>query len=129
MPFVRRSHELWREIEGRTGAELLYQVGGLVLGPASGGFLELTRATAMQYGIEHRDLSERELAAAYPMFTLPSGTEAYFEPEAGFVRPEEAVAAQLSLAQAAGAQLRLGETVQSWDGRPGRRQCHHGRWV
>ncbi len=114
VPFVRRSHELWRDIERRTGTEILYQVGGLVLGRTGDGFLELTRATAVQYGIDHRNLSHHELTAEYPMFEPPAGTEAYFEPEAGYVRPEEAVAAQLSLARAAGAELRLGETVTAW---------------
>ena len=48
------------------------------------------------------------------MFDAPDDTEAYFEPEAGFVRPESAIAAQLTLARAAGAELRLGESVLSW---------------
>ena len=41
-------------------------------------------------------------------------TVAYHEPEAGYVRPERAVAAQLALARRAGAQLRLGERVEGW---------------
>jgi sarcosine oxidase len=115
VPFVRRSHDLWREIEAEAGGQLLHQVGGLIIAPAGDPFLETTRAAAVRFGIEHRNLSGRELTSAFPMFSPPPGTEAYFEPEAGFARPEEAVAAQLALAVAAGAELRFGETVKAWN--------------
>jgi sarcosine oxidase len=114
VPFVRRSHALWRQIEHASGSALLHQVGGLVIGDHDDSFLQRTRAAAVEYGVEHQHLSHRELTARYPMFETPAGTEAYFEPEAGFVRPEAAVAAQLSLARRAGAELRLDETVESW---------------
>ncbi len=114
VPLVRRSHELWREIERATGSRLLHQVGGLVIGDRDDPFLAKTRAAASEYGVAHENLSERTLTARFPMFGVPAGTEAYFEPEAGFARPEAAVAAQLSLAGRAGAELRLGETVRTW---------------
>jgi sarcosine oxidase len=115
VPFVRRSHELWREIEREAGRKLLHQVGGLVLGPTGDdGFLDRTRAAAEAYGIDHRNLSNRALAEEYPMFNVPAETEAYFEPEAGYVLPEAAVEAQLKLAAAAGAKLRFGQAVNAW---------------
>ncbi|HEX5193036.1 MAG TPA: N-methyl-L-tryptophan oxidase [Solirubrobacteraceae bacterium] len=114
VPLVRRSHELWRQIEEATGAALLHQVGGLVIGDRDDPFLARTRAAASLYEVAHENLSGRQLTTRFPMFTTPARTEAYLEPGAGFVRPEAAVAAQLSLARRAGAQLRLGETVRSW---------------
>ena len=114
VPLVRRSHELWRQIEAATGSELLHQVGGLVIGDRDDPFLAKTRAAALAYGVAHENLSERQLTARFPMFRAPAGTEAYFESEAGFVRPEAAVAAQLTLACRAGAELRLDEAARSW---------------
>jgi sarcosine oxidase len=35
VPFVLRSHEIWRELEAETGASLLFPVGGLILGGES----------------------------------------------------------------------------------------------
>jgi sarcosine oxidase len=119
VPLVRRSHELWRQIERATGTALLHQVGGLVIGDRDDPFLAQTRAAASLYEVAHEHLSQRQLAARFPMFRTPPGTEAYFEAEAGFVVPEAAVAAQLSLARRAGAELRLGETVRSWAASPG----------
>jgi sarcosine oxidase len=114
VPLARRSHELWREIEREGGAELLTQTGIVILGHPSSTFLAETRAAAREYGIDHRDLSTDELRAGYPMFAVDERTVGYHEPEAGYVRPERAVAAQLSLAERDGARLRLGERVQRW---------------
>ncbi len=111
---MRRSHELWRELEERTGADLLTQPGIVILGDPSSPFLEETRASAREYGIEHRNLNNSELRARFPMFAIDERTEAYHEPEGGFVRPEAAVAAQLELARRGGAELRLGERVERW---------------
>ena len=114
VPLVRRSHQLWRELEAATGSSVLEQIGGLVIGQRDDGFLERTRAVARLHDIRHRNLSNPQLRAGFPMFDVPADTEAYFEPEAGFVRPESAITAQLTLARRAGAELRLGESVLSW---------------
>jgi sarcosine oxidase len=115
VPLVMRSHELWQELERETGTRLLHQTGGIVLGEPGHPFLDGTRTAALEYGITHRNLSSSELRRRFPMFEAGSRTEAYYEPAAGYVRPEPAVALQLSLARAAGAELHLGEAATSWD--------------
>jgi len=115
VPLAQRSHELWRELEAEASVRLFYPVGLLVLGHPQSRFLAQTRASASQYGIEHEDLSNSELRVRYPMFSLDELTEAYSEPGAGYVRPEEAVAAQLALARRHGARLLLGEAVDRWE--------------
>jgi sarcosine oxidase len=114
VPFVRRSHELWRELERETGAQLLTQCGALILGDRGDPFLRETRAAATQYGIEHEDLSHQDVVDRYPMFAVDRELQAYYEPEAGYVRPEAAVRVQLELARIAGARIRLGERVNRW---------------
>ena len=118
VPLVRRSHELWREIEQQTGARLLTPCGIVVLAHSSSEFLAETRASARAYEIEHRDLTNAAVRAAFPMFTVDEETVAYHEPGAGYVRPEAAVAAQLELARARGTELRLGERVEQWSASP-----------
>src|SRR5256885_601120 len=95
VPLVRRSHDLWREIEQETGTQLLTQPGVVILARPSSPFLHETRAAAREYGIEHQDLTNAEVRARFPMFAVDEQTEAYHEPAAGYVRPEPAVAAQL----------------------------------
>jgi sarcosine oxidase len=113
-PLVRRSHVLWRELEAETGATLMRQVGGLVIGDADDRFLAETRANAALNDIAHENLTHVALTERFPMFAAPAGAEAYLEPEAGLLHPEAAVRAQLSLAQSAGAELRPGTEVGRW---------------
>jgi sarcosine oxidase len=118
VPLVRRSHDLWTELEQRTGIELLTRSGGLILGDAGNEFVEQTRACARQFGIAHEDLSPSELARRFPMFAVDERTDAYYEPSAGYLRPEAAVKLQLELAERHGARLRLNERVESWTASP-----------
>jgi len=114
VPLVRRSHQLWREIEAETGSRLMTQAGIVVLAHPSSSFLQEKQAAARHYLIEHQDLTGDEVRARFPMFAIGEETVAYYEPEAGYVRPEAAVAAQLELARRHGAELRLGERVERW---------------
>jgi sarcosine oxidase len=114
VPLVRRSHELWRELEQQAGVPLLTQCGGLIIAHPDAPFLGRTRAVADQHGIAHEHITNAQLRERFPMFAVDEQTEAYYEPEAGLVRPEAAVRAQLDLAQGHGARLQLGETVHAW---------------
>lgn len=119
VPLVKRSHEIWQEIEAETGTELLVQCGALILagreGAANhhgkGDFVRRTIAAAEQFGIPHEVLDAAEVGARYPQLGLTGGEIGYFEPGGGFVRPERCIAAQLGLARRHGAELLLGTAV------------------
>ncbi len=118
VPFALRSHEIWRELEADTGRSLLSPIGGLVIGRrADAGmhghadFVGRTIAAAGRFGIEHEVLTPGEVAARFPQFRLAGDETCYYEPGAGFLRPEACVAAQLDRARALGATVRMGETV------------------
>lgn len=118
-PLVTRSHEIWRELEAETGVRLLTQNGGLVIeSPRSDhslhhahGFLDSTIACARRYGIEHEALTAEQMSLRFPQFSLAGDERGYYEPGAGFVRPETCVATQLDAAARAGAVVRRDETV------------------
>jgi sarcosine oxidase len=126
-PLVRRSHVIWRELEAETGADLLTQCGGLVIEAPGGGaaghhrpeFLSQTIACATRYGIPHELLSAAEVAIRFPQFRLDGDESAYYEPGAGFVRPERCVDAELIVAERLGAEIRRDERVLAIDSRVG----------
>jgi sarcosine oxidase len=119
VPLVRRSHAIWRELEAETGADLLTPCGGLIIEAAGGGaaghhrheFLASTIACANRCGIKHELLSAADVADRFPQFALDGDESAYFEPTAGFVRPERCVEAQLTVAARLGAEVRREERV------------------
>ena len=55
------------------------------------------------------------MAVRFPQFRLDGDEAAYYEPGAGFVRPERCVEAQLSVAERLGAEVRRDERVLALD--------------
>jgi len=121
VPFVLRSHEIWRELEAETGDHLLFQVGGLLMSRESGSarhhgqgdFVGRSIAAARRFGIAHEILRAPEIQHRFPPFRLVGDEVGYYEPGAGYVRPERCVAAQLDRARAHGADMRTSEVVLS----------------
>ena len=118
---VRRSHELWREIEAQTGRHLLEQCGGLIMGVDPGhsqhgapDFVRRTIDIAKRNAIPHETLTTGDIRSRFPQFNVADGTFGYFEPTAGYLRPEECVRAQHELAKEHGATLHSNERVLSW---------------
>jgi sarcosine oxidase len=114
VPMAKRSYELWRELETDSGRSLLTITGGLNIGTADGRMVGGALASARSYGLHHELLSPNELAERFPGFRLSDDLVALYEPEAGYLQPEESVFAQLDLAASHGADLRHGEAARSW---------------
>ncbi len=121
-PLAMRAHEIWREIERETGTDLLCTNGGLIISSSNKtsvthveGFFENTVAAAKRFGIEHELLDAAEIRRRYPVFAVADEEFGYFEPGAGFVKPEACVHAQLQLAEKYGADLHTHEKVTGFD--------------
>ena len=118
VPFALRSHEIWRELEADTGRPLFSPIGGLIIGRRTDSgihghadFVGRTIAAAKQFRIEHEVLTAAEATKRFPQFRLAGDETCYYEPGAGFLRPELCVATQLDRARTLGAGVRTGETV------------------
>jgi sarcosine oxidase len=136
-PLAIRSHEIWREIEGETGMDLLTTTGGLIISSAGPratchvpGFFENTLAAAGRYGIRHDVLDAGELRRRFPQFAVRDDEVGYFEHEAGFLRPEACVSAQLALAERHGATIHRNERATGFSEEKGivRLQTEHGEY-
>jgi sarcosine oxidase len=119
VPLVLRSNQIWEELEAATGRNLMTRCGCLVLASpnmpgqhhGSTSFLQDTIDAASEFGIAHEVLSAAEVRQRYPQFRLRGDEIGYFEPGAGFLRPEACIETQLHLARQAGARIVLNETV------------------
>ena len=121
-PLAMRSHEIWRDIERETGAELMRQTGGLIMTSPSktsvlpvDNFFATTVAAAKTHGITHQILEARDIKRRFPPFNVRDDEIGYYEPEAGFLKPENCVRAQLALARKYGAELRVDEKVLGFE--------------
>ena len=118
VPFALRSHEIWRELEAETGKSLFAPIGGLILGRASGAaihgqtdFVGNTIGAAQRFGIAHEVLSPDEAGRRFPQLRLVGDETCYYEPGAGFLRPEACIATQLDQARLHGAAVHCGQAV------------------
>ncbi len=119
VPLVLRSNQIWEELEAATGRSLLTRNGGLVLASpnmpgdhhGSTSFIQDTIAAATEFGIAHEILDTDELRRRFPQFRLRGDEIGYFEPGAGFLRPEACIETQLILARQLRARVVNSETV------------------
>lgn len=123
MPFITRSHEIWQELEAKSGLQLFHQSGGLIIAPKSGGagfhvsgdFVDLSARIADKFGIPYEILSADDIAQRVPQLMPRPVDHGYYEPEAGILRPEGCIETQIQLARDAGASIHTGERVTDYE--------------
>ena len=114
VPLVRRAHELWRELERRSGESLMTITGGLMIGPPDGMIISGTLRSAVEHGLPHSILSPLEVHERFPAFELADDLVAVLDPRAGFLDPEACNRAHIKAALELGGEARFNEPVIDW---------------
>ena len=115
VPLVGRAHESWRELEAASGERLYYPTGQLYLGARDSMLVSGARDSVRLNGIPHEEISGAALAERAPGLRASAETVAIWEPHAGVLLPELAVATFLKLAKGAGAGIHTEEPLIRWD--------------
>ncbi len=116
VPLLLRAYELWRDLEEDAGRELLITTGSLEGGPADGPMFRGALEAAELHGLAHEVLDVDEIARRYPVWReFGADTRLVYQPDGGFLLAEETMTAHQDGARAAGADLRFGERVTSWE--------------
>jgi sarcosine oxidase len=111
VPLLHRAYELWRELEGRAGEQLLYITGSIDAGP---GVFDGAHRSCMEYDLPHEVLTASDLRRRCPAYRLSRETRVLFQPNGGFLLPERCIVTHAREAQALGAVVRTGEPVLDW---------------
>ncbi|QDK80898.1 N-methyl-L-tryptophan oxidase [Spirosoma sp. KCTC 42546] len=127
VPLALRSYQIWRELEQRTGEQLLTITGGLFIGKEQSdvqtrhkpGWLRTTIDAAKTYGIAHRILDTAILRQEFPQIRTGPDDIGYYEEEAGFLNPERCLSVQLDQAIRNGASIRTNERMVSYEWKDG----------
>ncbi|QNI31067.1 N-methyl-L-tryptophan oxidase [Alloacidobacterium dinghuense] len=119
VPLVLRSYELWEQLERDTQAQLLTIAGGLYLGTEDSDVVQGSLRSAREHNLAHELLDQKEIRRRFPVLHPRAEDCAVYETQAGFLRPEAAVAAHLGLAtrglaMQGGAALHFEEPVSNW---------------
>lgn len=103
-PLVDRAFAAWRRWEEASGLTLLHTTGGL-FAHAEAGKLQ---------GPDCEVVGPDRFAELMPSLSLPEGYSAVYDPSAGVLEAEDALAFALGAAVSSGATLRFGEKLVSW---------------
>ncbi|RQG94427.1 N-methyl-L-tryptophan oxidase [Natrarchaeobius chitinivorans] len=130
VPLARRAEELWHDLESDYDRQLFYRTGSIDAAPRDDPLLEAAERACEEHGLEYELLSSEELAQRHPGYELPDDYAALFQPEGGFLRPEECTVANVERAHRAGATIRARERVVDWRGTDGgvRVETDHGAY-
>jgi sarcosine oxidase len=112
---LRRSYELWRQVEKEAGEQLLYITGSIDASAADEWVFKGALQSAQQYDLEHEVLEARDLKKRFPGYNLPDDIVSLYQPEGGFLQPERSVVAFANLAMAHGADIRARERVLDFE--------------
>ena len=118
-PASPRVRGLARELAQESGRDLLRLCGGIYIGDPESPVFTGSLASARLHGLEHEALDAAEIAAHFPTMRPPGHALGLYEANAGYVRPEETVLANVDLARRDGADLRFSEPVTHWASTPG----------
>ncbi|QDT57507.1 Monomeric sarcosine oxidase [Caulifigura coniformis] len=130
VPLLRRSYELWGDLETAIGQQLYHETGLLLIGPPDGEAIPGARLAAERHGIAIEPLSAADLRRRFPWITPREGDECLFEPEAGFLEVERCVEAQVRDGERRQGTAACGERVVEWsaEGRVARVVTDRGRY-
>ncbi|MFD5862808.1 N-methyl-L-tryptophan oxidase [Streptomyces chartreusis] len=105
-PVAHKARDLWYELGDLACQDLLHQSGVLSVGPETGRAIETTRKAATLANIPVTELTVTEVRERFPQHTrLGDHYMGLFDPEAGFVRVEEAISAAAHQARQLGARV------------------------
>jgi sarcosine oxidase len=115
VPMVQRAYELWRALEGESGATLLRETGGVMIGRADSQLVQGAHGSAKLHGLRFEMMTAGEVRERFPALHPERDMIAVWEPRAGVLFPEACISAYLTRARHHGAELRYEEPVLRWE--------------
>ncbi|HET6894009.1 MAG TPA: N-methyl-L-tryptophan oxidase [Candidatus Baltobacteraceae bacterium] len=114
VPMLLRAYDLWRDLQTRTGEELMRLTGLLLAGSEHSEVISGSARAAKAYDLPVEYLDAADMRTRYPQLRVADGEVGVFESRGGAVFPERAIRAHLRVAQDAGAHTLFGASVLQW---------------
>lgn len=115
VPLLRRTFELWGELDDAV-PETLYEASGILeAGLADGELVNGILDSVREHDLHVDELSTSEMKRRFPGFELPEGTRALFEPTGGTLHVEACVRALVAQARECGAEVLEETPIDNWE--------------
>ena len=112
IPLLKRSLDLWRELQVSSDRQFHYPIGCLYIGEHGADWLLGTIEGAQAHEVRHEVLDEQELRRRFPQHRLHGGELALLDIDGALLRPELGVRAAVKAATTLGARLHQGCAVE-----------------
>ena len=114
VPLLERAYSNWHALEAETGKRVYFKTGLLYFGPPDHLLIKGVKQSASLYNVVLQNVDHTSAKKRFLSFSIPNDFEILFEPEAGFVTPENAI--RLFATQATGkrAEVHAHEKVVEW---------------
>lgn len=114
VPIVQRADDLFLQLEGETGAKVLYRTGGLDLAAPGSNHAQAARESAERWDVPCEWLDGAEIRRRFPAWRVPDDWRACFSPISGFLHVDATLAALANAATARGVTIREHTPVVNW---------------
>lgn len=115
VPLLKRSYELWEQLENESGSKLLVKCGGLFVADKQDATIVADcKRSADLHNVAYELLSGKEVNERFPCFDFPPKYFAVYEPSAGFLYADTCVKVASEQARKHGAELHYSEPAISW---------------
>lgn len=115
IPLIERAYDLWDDLAAESGRPLIHRTGSVDAAPEDDPVFAGSLRSCEEYDIPHEVLTGAELGERFPGYRLPEEYRALYQPDGGFVVPEQSIIAHVEAAQSAGATIRARERVRGWE--------------
>ena len=119
VPLLRRSYELWRDLQSVADEQLLFITGGIDAGDEASDTINGSLQSCREHAVAHDVMSASDVSRRFPGYRLPAHMVAVYQPDGGFLMSERCVVAHVNAALAHGAEVHARECVRGWDATSG----------
>ena len=112
-PLLQQALVDWKALNDVAVEKIFHQTGVLYLGPEDGPLIAGVKQSAALHGLPLVPLSEQRITRQHGWLRAPCGDAALFDPLAGYVEAERAVATFTAIATAAGAEFHWRSAVKA----------------
>lgn len=102
VPLLLRSQALWEALAERSETALFRRSGVINLAPGNSTFIRNAIASVKRFDLPCDIMNHAAITERWPVFSLPEDYIGVFEPQAGYLKPELAIANYVRLAEQAG---------------------------
>ena len=115
VPLAQRAGELWDQAGEQLGKPLLHRTGMLYMGPPGRTLMREVAESASANRLQLEKLSSSEIYQRYPAFEIPEDYTGLFDPQAGWLDVDAAIASSLAHARSLGVECYFDQQVKAWD--------------